>query len=83
MVVDVRTEREFSSWHYPGSINIPVTKLRDRLLKLGDKERQIVVYCRSGNRSTTAKRILVEAGFTNVLNGGGLQDMRPFASAVQ
>ena len=79
LVVDVRTPREFSRWHYPGALNIPVSEIERHAVKLGDKDRPIIVYCRSGNRSTTAKRILQNAGFTQVLNGGGLRDMKPLA----
>lgn len=76
LVLDVRTPSEFADWHYPGAVNIPVQVLEKNLAKLGDKHRAIIVYCRSGNRSTAAKKILLENGFTNVKNGGGLSDMR-------
>jgi phage shock protein E len=83
LVIDVRTPREYARWHYPGARNIPVTQLEKNLKALGDKSQEIIVYCRSGNRSSTAKRILLAAGFTNVLNGGGLRDMKPLAGAVR
>jgi phage shock protein E len=44
--------------------------------ELGPKDRTIVVYCRSGVRAGTAKSALTEAGFTNVLNAGGLADLQ-------
>jgi phage shock protein E len=76
VVLDVRTGSEFASGHVPGATNIPVQELSGRLSELGeDKARPIVVYCRSGNRSTSAKQILVDAGYTNVLNAGGLGDV--------
>ena len=78
LVVDVRTPGEFDSWHYPGAVNIPVQDLEKRIDELGDKKRAVIVYCRSGNRSTTAKKILVDKGFSNVKNGGGLRDMKKF-----
>jgi phage shock protein E len=83
LVIDVRTPREYARWHYPGARNIPVTQLEKNLKALGDRSQTIIVYCRSGNRSTTAKRMLLAAGFTNVLNGGGLRDMKPLAAAVR
>ena len=83
LVLDVRTPKEYEEWHFPGARNIPVYLLDEQLSGLGDKDQIIVVYCRSGSRSSSAKRLLLEAGFTHVLNGGGLRDMRPLAAAVQ
>ena len=80
-IVDVRTPREFADWHFPGAVNIPVQELPKRILEL-DRRRQIIVYCRSGHRASTAKRILLESGFTDVKNGGGLSDMRRFAESA-
>ena len=76
-IIDVRTPREFASWHFPGAINIPVRDLERRLREL-DTDRNIIVYCRSGSRSSTAKKILMANGYTNVKNGGGLSDMKRF-----
>ena len=78
LVVDVRTPSEFADWHYPGAINIPVQVLDQKRDQLGDKRRAIIVYCRSGNRSSKAKEILTARGFTNVKNGGGVKDMQKF-----
>lgn len=76
LVVDVRTAGEYSGWHYEGAINIPVSQLGGRLGELGAKDRNIIVYCRSGSRSANAKSILERAGFTRVQDGGSLHDMR-------
>ncbi len=75
LIVDVRTPQEFAAGNYKGSINIPLSDIEKNLNKFGDKERKIIVYCRTGNRSGHAKKILESNGFTNVLNGGGLSDM--------
>jgi len=75
LVLDVRTPQEFAQDRYPGAINIPVAALRERLAELGAKTRPIVVYCRSGRRSEAARTILLENGFTDVTNAGGLADM--------
>jgi phage shock protein E len=82
LVVDVRTPSEYADWHYPDARNIPVEVLSEKHSLLGDKNQSIIVYCRSGNRSTTAKKILIENGFTNVKNGGGLKDMKRFVKAL-
>ncbi len=67
-LVDVRTPAEFKSGHAKGSVNIPLDSVQKNLPKFKGKE-NIVVFCRSGNRSGMAKSILTQNGFTNVING--------------
>ena len=66
VLLDVRTRREFDHKHIDGAMNIPVGELGRRLGELGDRERPVVIYCRSGNRSSHALRLLRERGFTTV-----------------
>lgn len=75
--VDVRTQEEWEAGHVEGAIHIPHTEMQARHdeLEAYDDE-QIVVYCRSGRRSGIAKSILESEGFDNVINGGGLRDLR-------
>ncbi len=71
-LLDVRTADEFKKGHIRGATLIPLSKLEANLSKLKDsKNKQIVVYCRSGSRSVAASRILKAHGFTplNVKNG--------------
>jgi rhodanese-related sulfurtransferase len=70
-VLDVRTTRENAESALPGSINIPVQQLRERLGEL-DPSRPVRVYCKSGFRSYLAYRILAQRGFGDVstLSGG-------------
>jgi len=75
LIVDVRTTQEFSSGNYKGSINIPLADVEKELARFGSKDRHIVVYCRTGNRSGKAKELLEKHGFKYVLNGGGLSTM--------
>lgn len=75
MIVDVRTPAEFSSGNYRGSVNIPLADLEKNINLFGNKDRLIVVYCRTGNRSGKARDILERYGYINVINGGGLKDM--------
>ena len=75
IVVDVRTPAEFSGGAYPGAINIPVDEVQMRISEIGSKSRDITVYCASGARSAYAQRILMQLGFTNVKNGGGIAQM--------
>jgi|GEM_PF-506565 phage shock protein E len=75
LIVDVRTGEEYASGHYANAKNIPVDQVESRLNEFGNKEGKIVVYCRSGGRSSKAKGILEANGFKNIVNGGGLSDM--------
>ena len=74
-IVDVRTPAEFKDGSYPGAINIPLTTLPLRLGELEPKDTPIVLYCASGARSGQAMRFLKQAGFSDVINAGGLDDM--------
>jgi phage shock protein E len=71
-LLDVRTPEEFASGHIPGALNIPVAQLDLRLGELPTKQQPLVVYCRSGNRSASAARLLGEAGFTAVHDLGAM-----------
>jgi NADPH-dependent 2,4-dienoyl-CoA reductase/sulfur reductase-like enzyme/rhodanese-related sulfurtransferase len=75
IVIDVRTPEEYAMGAYPGSVNIPLDILPNRLDELGTKDRDITLYCASGARSAYGKRILDQSGFTNVRNGGGIMQM--------
>lgn len=74
-LVDVRTPQEFAEGHVPGSVNIPLDEVSNQLSKFKNKT-NIVVFCRSGNRSGQAKTILEQNGFTNVTNGGTWQNIK-------
>jgi phage shock protein E len=76
-IVDVRTAAEFQDGTYPGAINIPLALLPLRLQELEPKDKPIVLFCASGARSAQGARLLKQAGFTDVINGGGLEDMPP------
>jgi rhodanese-related sulfurtransferase len=73
-LVDVRSPGEFADGNVKGSVNIPLDQVQNQLAKFKEKE-NIVVFCRSGNRSSQAKSILEQNGFTNVTNGGTWQDV--------
>jgi rhodanese-related sulfurtransferase len=71
-LLDVRTIQEYKEGHLRDATLIPLSELADNLKKLSNrKEQKIIVYCRSGNRSISASRILVKNGFTplNVKQG--------------
>jgi phage shock protein E len=75
-VIDVRAPEEYASGHYEGARNIPVQELQRRFAEVGDKAQAVVVYCASGIRSAQAARMLTAAGFTDVTNAGGLDNLR-------
>ncbi len=77
VIVDVRTEEEFSQGHIEGAILIPDYDL-DKLAaeKLPDKEATILLYCRSGNRSKLSAHLLNGMGYQNVYDFGGIIDWR-------
>ncbi len=68
-LVDVRSPMEFASEKVKGSVNIPVDQIQNHLPKFKGKK-NIVVFCRSGARSSQAKAILERNGIANVTNGG-------------
>lgn len=74
ILVDVRTPGEFEDGSAKGAVNIPLDRVMSELEKFKGKE-NIVVFCRSGNRSGQAKYILEQNGFKNVFNGGTWQDV--------
>ena len=75
VILDVRTPMEFTMGAYPGAVNVSLDELSERASELGDRDREIVVYCASGARSAYAERMLREMGYTNVRNAGGLHDI--------
>ena len=75
VLLDVRTEGEFKGnlGHLPGAVLIPIQELENRLNELDEyKNKEIIVYCRSGNRSGTGAQILNEKGFNAVNMLGGM-----------
>ena len=90
LLLDVRTPAEFAGGHVAGARNIPLHELPNKLRTLGSKKRPVLVYCRSGSRSGSAKRQLDRAGFHTVLDLGSkaraeraMQDGRANGLAAQ
>lgn len=75
VILDVRTLPEYNEGHIEGAILIPDYEIMERAEReLPDKDQLILVYCRSGNRSKAAARDLVQLGYTNVMEFGGILD---------
>lgn len=75
-IIDVRTAEEYQGGHVDGAINIPVDKIANRIEEIKEMAQPIVAYCASGNRSGMAVSILKQNGITDVINGGGINDMK-------
>ncbi|MBK9379399.1 MAG: rhodanese-like domain-containing protein [Saprospiraceae bacterium] len=74
-LVDVRTPAEFQSGNVKGSVNIPLDTIPRQLEKFKGKK-SVIVFCRSGNRSSQAKTILQRAGISEVYNGGTWEQVK-------
>lgn len=75
IILDVREQDEFDEEHIKGSILIPYTEIENKAEEmLPDKNKQILVYCRSGRRSKIAALSLAKLGYTNVKEFGGIID---------
>ena len=74
-LVDARTQAEFDDGHIEGALLLPNDQLETLAEEqLPDKDAVILVYCRSGNRSASASELLIELGYTNVYDFGGIMD---------
>ena len=71
VIIDVRTEDEYNGGHIKNAINIPVANISEIEVS---KDKKIIVYCRSGSRSTTAAGELQKLGYKSIYNMGGVLD---------
>ncbi|MCP4427495.1 MAG: rhodanese-like domain-containing protein, partial [Chloroflexi bacterium] len=69
-VLDVREPSEWDDYHAPDTTLIPLGELAQRVDEL-PRDKEIVVICRSGNRSQTGRDILLDAGFASVTSSAG------------
>ena len=75
ILLDVRTAEEFAQGHIPGAVNIPNEQIgTEKLPQLPEEDQLILIYCRSGNRSKQAAGKLAKAGYTNLVEFGGIRD---------
>lgn len=75
IILDVRTQEEYNEGHIPGAIVISHEEITEKAEEvLTDKDQLILVYCRSGRRSKLAAEALVELGYTNIREFGGIID---------
>jgi rhodanese-related sulfurtransferase len=75
VILDVRAQSEYDEGHIPGAIVIPHDQVKEKAEDiLLDKDQLILVYCRSGRRSKLAAEDLVDLGYTNIKEFGGILD---------
>ena len=75
IILDVRTQEEYDEGHIPGAVVISHEEITEKAEDvLTDKDQLILVYCRSGRRSKLAAEALVELGYTNIKEFGGIID---------
>ena len=67
ILLDVRTDAEYGQGHIPGAVHVPLADIGDKVKKL-KKDKEVVVYCQSGNRSIWAIKRLMGMGYTNLIN---------------
>ena len=77
IILDVRTKEEYNEGHIPNAICIPNETIDKNVVeKLPNKEQLILIYCRSGNRSKQATEKLLNLGYTNLVEFGGIIDWK-------
>ena len=75
MIIDVRTLEEWKAGHLASAQHIELQNIAASIEQLvPDKDQQLYLYCRSGNRSGQAKAIIEQMGYANVVNAGGIGD---------
>ena len=74
VILDVREQYEYDAGHITGAVLLPVGSITEDAAAavIDDLETVVLVYCRSGNRSKTASQVLVDIGYTNVYEFGGI-----------
>lgn len=82
VIVDVRTQEEYDSGHIKNAVCLPNENIISEPEILPDKSQQILVYCRSGNRSRQAAQKLADMGYKNVLEFGGILDW-PYPELIE
>lgn len=75
LILDVRTVAEYNKKHIPKAVLVPIDEIRaGNFSALPDKSKKILLYCWTGRRAEDAAKILVENGYTNIYEMGGLID---------
>ena len=81
-LLDVRTSAEYDESHIAGAELFPLQQIEAGTLPDVEKDQTIYVYCRSGNRSAEATRLLTQAGYTDIVDLGGMQNVVAMGAEV-
>lgn len=82
VVYDVRTPEEYARDHVSSAKLLPLSEIQAGKYPAEAKDSPIAIYCRSGNRSKEAKEILEKAGYTNIIDMGGLSDTAKYGLSI-
>lgn len=66
LIIDVRTPEEYAEKYIDGAINIPIYEIDNLKNEIIDKDKVILLYCKTSKRSRIAKEILMQNGYKNV-----------------
>ncbi|MGM0478425.1 MAG: rhodanese-like domain-containing protein [Bacteroidota bacterium] len=80
--IDVRTPDEFNKGSFEDAKNIPLSELQGRISEIA-KNKQTVVFCRSGSRSAQAIQLLKKAGYNNIINGVNTRQLQSLKEKQQ
>lgn len=83
VLLDVRTPEEFHAGHIDGSANFPLQSIQAGSLPTVAKDKTVYVYCQSGNRSKQATSLLKAAGYSNVVDLGGITDVKSIGGEIK
>lgn len=75
MLIDVRTQQEYLSHHIPKAVNIPIAEITKQMCRLKESIRPVLVYCKSGQRSQKAVKLMRKNGI-ECYNGGDLNRVK-------
>lgn len=76
ILIDVRTKGEYDTDHIEGALLHDIMDMMQGIFPDFEKDKEINLYCESGNRSMMAKTMMEKAGFTNVIDLGGIDNLR-------
>lgn len=76
ILIDVRTKSEYDMEHIGGALLYDVVDMMRGTFPNVDKNEEITLYCATGNRTMLAQSLMERAGFTNVTDAGGIDNLR-------
>lgn len=76
ILIDVRTKEEFDNDHISGAIHHDIMNMMEEKFPSVSHDEEIHLYCESGNRSMMAKSMMESVGFTNIIDEGGINNLK-------